>query len=93
MVVGILTVVLFFEGSDSLKKKRMILHSLKARLRNAFNVSVTQVADEDKWQKATLAVVGVARQRQEINRELSEAVNFIERFEGAVIIDYATEFI
>lgn len=33
---------------------RMALYSLKARLRNNFNVAVTQIADQDKWQKATL---------------------------------------
>jgi len=63
MTVGILKLVLFIHESNSLKAKRMALHSVKARLRNNFNVAVTQIADEDKWQKATLAVVGAERSR------------------------------
>ncbi len=58
MTVGILKVVLFIQDSNSLKAKRMVLHSLKVRLRNNFNVAVTQIDHEDKWQKAALAIVG-----------------------------------
>ncbi|MFA5411142.1 MAG: DUF503 domain-containing protein, partial [Candidatus Omnitrophota bacterium] len=71
MTVGILKLVIFIEDSNSLKQKRMVLHSLKARLRNNFNVAVTQIADEDKWQKATLAVVGAERDGRNMNSVLS----------------------
>lgn len=59
MTIGILKLTLFIHDSNSLKEKRVVLHSLKARLRNNFNVAVSQIGDEDKWQKSTLAVVGV----------------------------------
>jgi len=49
MTIGILRLVLFIHESNSLKDKRMVLHSLKARLRSNFNVAVTQVDDQDKW--------------------------------------------
>ena len=49
MTIGVLTVELFIPESSSLKEKRMVLHSLKARLRNHFNVAVTEIDDEDKW--------------------------------------------
>lgn len=64
MTVGILTLILFIQDSNSLKEKRMVLHSIKARLRNNFNVAVSQIADEDKWQKTTLAVVGVLEKQE-----------------------------
>jgi len=88
-----LKLVLFIENSNSLKEKRMVLHSLKAKLRNHFNVAVEQVADEDKWQKTTLAAVGVARSRQQVNSELSQVVNFIERFGNVTILDYEIELL
>ncbi len=93
MTIGFLKLVLFIHDSNSLKRKRMVLHSLKARLRNNFNVAVSQIADEDKWQKTTLAVVGVERDGTNMNSLLSDVVNFIERNNSVDIIDYEMEMI
>lgn len=93
MTVGILNLSLLIQGSNSLKEKRMVLHSLKARLRNNFNVAVTQIGDEDKWQKAILTVVGVEKDRSNMNSILSAVVNFIERFNRIELIDYEMELI
>lgn len=93
MTIGILKLILFIRDSNSLKEKRMVLHSLKARLRNSFNVSVSQIDDEDKWQKATLAVVGAEKDRKNMDRTLSHIINFIERFNSVDLINYETELI
>jgi uncharacterized protein YlxP (DUF503 family) len=93
MTVGILNLSLLIQGSNSLKEKRKVLHSLKARLRNNFNVAVTQIGAEDKWQKAILTVVGVEKDRSNMNSILSAVVNFIERFNRIELIDYEMELI
>lgn len=93
MTIGILKLALFIHDSNSLKQKRMVLHSLKARLRNNFNVAVTQIGDEDKWQKATLAIVGVERDRNNMNSILSKVLNFIENFHGLDLIEQEMELI
>jgi uncharacterized protein YlxP (DUF503 family) len=93
MTAGILKIILFIPDSSSLKEKRMVLHSLKSRLRNSFNIAVSQVADEDKWQRATLAVAAVEKNRQQVNSVLSAVVNFLEKFNSINIIDYEMELI
>jgi hypothetical protein len=93
MTIGFLRLVLFIANSNSLKEKRMVLHSLKARLRNNFNIAVQQIADEDKWQKSTLAVVGLSKDRKIINSTLSRIVNFVENFHGVELLDYEIELI
>ncbi len=93
MTIGILKLILFIPDSNSLKEKRMVLHSLKARLRNNFNVAVTQIDDEDKWQKTTLAVVGVEKDKKNMNSIISGIVNFIEGFNRIDLIDYEMELI
>lgn len=93
MTVGILKLALFLHDSNSLKEKRMILHSLKARLRNNFNVAVTQIGDEDKWQKILLAVAGVDKNRDNMNSTLSNVLNFVENFRSINLIDYKMELI
>lgn len=93
MTIGIIRLSLFIQGSQSLKEKRMILHSLKARLRNNFNVAVSQIADEDKWQKATLGIAGLERNNQLMNSVLSRVINFVEGFNQVSLIDYEIELI
>ncbi len=93
MTIGILRLILFIPDSNSLKEKRMVLHSIKARLRNKFNVAVTQIEDEDKWQKTTLAVVGVQKNRNNMNSILSNIVNFIEGLNTVDLINYEMELI
>ena len=62
MTVGLCTVELYLPDGHSLKAKRQVLSSLKARLRDKFNVSVAEVGDLDLWQKAVLAIACVANE-------------------------------
>ena len=93
MVIAILRLVLFIGNSNSLKSKRMILHSLRARLRNKFNIAIAEIDDENRWQKSTLAVVGVKKDKRCIDRQFSKIVNFIENFSQVSIVDYEMEMI
>ena len=88
MIVGILEVDLDIAGARSLKEKRQVLRSLKDRLRQNFNISVAEVADQDVWQSAVLGVAVVATDKQYANQVLSQVVNFIERNPEAIIRDY-----
>jgi len=67
------------------------LHSLKARLRNNFNVAVAQIGEEDKWQKTVLAVAGVERDRKITNSVLSNVINYLERCDSINMIDCEME--
>lgn len=77
MVVGLCTVELYMPDADSLKAKRQILLSLKDRLRDKFNVSVAEVADQDLWQKAVLGIACVANEGARVNQVLDQAINLI----------------
>jgi len=93
MTIGILKLEIFIHESNSLKEKRMVLHSLKQKLRNNFNVAVTQIDDEDKWQKATLAVAGVERDTKIMNSLLSKIIDFVEAFGNINLINHEMELI
>jgi uncharacterized protein YlxP (DUF503 family) len=88
MVVGTLQVDLTIPAADSLKAKRMVLRSLKDRLRRNFNVSVAEVDDNDQWQSAVVAVVVVCNDRRFANQVLSKVVEFIEQSRDLVVDDY-----
>ena len=88
MVVGILQVDLSIPGADSLKSKRMVLRSLKDRIRREFNVSVAEVADNDQWQSASLAIAVVSNDKRFANQVLSKVVDLIEATHDSVVDDY-----
>ncbi len=48
MIVGVLELELAIPSADSLKAKRMVLRSLKDRVRRQFNVSVAELEDNDQ---------------------------------------------
>jgi uncharacterized protein YlxP (DUF503 family) len=78
MVIGALEVNLLIGGAQSLKDKRVVVHSLKDRIRRTFNVAVAEVEDNDKWQSAVLGIVTVSNERVHANEVLSKVVNFVE---------------
>ena len=59
--VLLLRVDLFFPESSSLKSKRAELNSVKAHLRQRMGASVAEVAHQDAWQRATLAIALTGR--------------------------------
>jgi uncharacterized protein YlxP (DUF503 family) len=77
MIVGILTLEIFFPYARSLKDKRRILHGFKERLKGRYNVAVAELDYQDKWQRALLGIVTLNSQAGVVgdllNRILSEA--------------------
>ena len=57
IVIALLTLDIHIPHAHSLKDKRMILRSLKDRLRSKFNVSVSEVDHQDLWQRSQVSVV------------------------------------
>jgi uncharacterized protein len=88
MVAGVLQIELTIPAADSSKAKRMVIKSLKDRIRRNFNVSVAEVDDNDRWQSAVLAVVVASNERRFANQVLSKVVDFITESRGLVVEDY-----
>ncbi len=93
MMIGILKLELHIPASNSLKHKRMILNSLKGKLRNKFNVSVAEIDGHDKWQRSTIAICQVNLQKKYIDQAMEKILNFAERFNGIDIINQDKEIL
>ena len=93
MIVGTLEIRLHLPDARSLKDKRRVLHSLKDRLRNGFNVSVAEVENQDVIQAAVLAVAQVGNDTRYINGTLSRVVDALRRLPEARLVDYRIEFL
>jgi uncharacterized protein YlxP (DUF503 family) len=93
MKVGILRVELFLEDCGSLKDKRMVLRSLKERIRNRFNVSIAEVDGMDKWQRAVVGVSAVSNETKHLYECLDGVVEFIRGELRVTIVDHETEIL
>jgi len=62
----------------SLKEKRMEVRSLEAKLRNKFNVSVAEVAEQDIHQRIALGIAAIAADSAQADSILDHVLNFIE---------------
>lgn len=78
MVVGILRLTLYLPENHSLKGKRQVLRSIKARVRDKFNVSIAESDHHDMWQRAELGICQVGNDRVFVDSALREVVNFID---------------
>ncbi len=81
MIVGVLTLELFFPYARSLKDKRRILHGFKDRVRR-HNVALAEVDFQDKWQRARVGIVTLNSQQavveEVLGRVLADARNLQE---------------
>jgi uncharacterized protein len=91
MVVGVCSIDLHIPGNDSLKGKRSVVRRIKERVRNTFNVSVAEVEDLDKLQRAGIGIAFVSNDASHVHSTLSKVVNFIDHLYVAEIIDYHIE--
>lgn len=82
MNVGICKIKLRLPDNLSLKGKRQVVKSVTARLKNKFNVSVSEVEDNDLWQLATIGVCFVSNNQRFTNEVLSKAVEMVVNSQG-----------
>lgn len=59
MHILLLELAIHIPAAQSLKDKRSVLKRLVHKLRTNFNVSVSEVGDQDLWQSTQLAIVMV----------------------------------
>jgi uncharacterized protein len=93
MVIAYAVFDLHLPGSRGLKEKRMVLRSLKSRIRNEFEVSVAEVDQQDMLQRGSLAVAAVGPDQPPLDALLQKILSFVESNLDGEILGYENEFI
>lgn len=93
MVVAYAVFDLHLPGCRGLKEKRMIVKSLKSRIRNEFEVSAAEVDGQDLLQRAALGVAAVGPDQAPLDALLQNVLAFVENNLDGEILDYRNEFI
>lgn len=91
MTVGVLRLELAILDSRSLKDKRRVLKSLKDRLANTFNVSVSEVDALDSWKRAVIGVALVANDGRFVHSCLDKIVDWFRKQRLLTLVDYTKE--
>jgi hypothetical protein len=79
MVIGICQMDILIPENHSLKGKRHVIQKLKERVRQRFNVAISEVGDNDIWQRAQVGFCTVGNDRRHINSSLDKVIDFIEQ--------------
>ena len=84
--------VLYLPENHSLKGKRGVVRSIKARVGNKYNVSIAECDDHDNWQRITLGVAQIGNERDHVDRSLRDVATFIEGLGLAEVGEETFEF-
>ncbi|MBV9268532.1 MAG: DUF503 domain-containing protein [Acidobacteriaceae bacterium] len=91
--IGVLTLEILVEHSHSLKEKRHVVKSLKDRLRERFNVSVSEIDHLDSWQASVVAVATVSKDRVHAEQVLSAVENHAAGILGGMLVGSGVEWL
>lgn len=92
MTIALLQAAISIPEARSLKDKRRVIKSLKDRTVANMNVSVAEVGSQEVWNRAELAFVTVAAEKQVAEKRLSEIAAQLERNREWVLLEIKTEF-
>lgn len=66
--------------AHSLKDKRSVVQRILSRLKERYNVSVSELGHQDLWQRTEIGIVSIASSRQAAEAELNRALKMIDSF-------------
>ncbi len=91
MRVAICVIELHIPTANSLKAKRQVIKRLVQRLRNRFNVSVSEVGCQDLWQRAELGMAVICHNGAGADSIMEKIFAFVEEESRVDIISSRVE--
>jgi uncharacterized protein len=85
MIIGVMTVYITMPGVDSLKGKRSIVKSLIGRLKSRFNISISEVDEQDNRVRAVIGISIVSSEGRFIDQQFDSIIDFM-RNDGRFIL-------
>jgi uncharacterized protein YlxP (DUF503 family) len=87
MLVALERFDLRIPGCDSLKRKRHVVKSLSAAIRQRFAVSVAEVDHHDLWQRSAIAVAAVGGEQHHLRKVMHEIEKMVDGWIEVDVID------
>jgi len=93
MIIGILELDIRFFSGNSLKEKRRLLKRLIFKIRNNFNVSVSEIGHQDLWQRTELGISLITTEMRFAQKVLNRILELIKKERGISLINSKMEFL
>lgn len=93
MFVGVAQLTLQVSESGSLKGKRQVLRKVIERVKARYNVSISEVADQDLWQRATIALAVIGGDQRHVNEQVEKIIHYIEEMYVAPLVSREIEIL
>ena len=93
MFVGVLRITFHIPHARSLKDKRRVVQKFRDRVRARFEVSIAEVAEQDRLQRAVFGVTVVSADAAVCDSVLEQVARAAETAEDAVLTDRSTELV
>ena len=78
-------------GSQSLKDKRRVIHSIRDRIGRIRNLAVAEVDGQDKWQRTSLLFVAAGSNVIRNRQALQQVIEILDSDGQIQILDTAVE--
>ena len=91
--VGICSFTLLLYEGASLKEKRMVVKSLTQKISSRYNVSIAEIGEQDKWQRAEIGFSCVSNNRRHVERMIQEVLRFVESDGRVEVMDIQQEIL
>ncbi|WP_404450105.1 DUF503 family protein [Sutcliffiella horikoshii] len=66
--------------AQSLKEKRAVLKRVMTRLKQRFNISISEIDHQDVWQRTKIGIVSVSSSKSITEKELQKVLDYLDSF-------------
>lgn len=89
--IGVLQFTIEIPYAESLKDKRSVLNSMRDRLRRNFNISLSEIDDQDDMTLATMGAVMAGSEVAYVNSAMDKLLNTLHDWRDATLADHQLE--
>jgi hypothetical protein len=93
MIVACCSIRFHLHGNRTLKEKRRIANAIRDRLKNKFNISIAEVADQDLWQSLHLGFAAVGSDSRYLEGLMEQLLRAIEGMNLAEVVDHEVRLV
>ncbi len=93
MKLALIKIELYLPNSDCLKYRRNVVNSIKEQLKRKFNISIIDSSEDGLWKKASLHIVEVNNNSDNLQNDITKILNFIENNDNLYLSNYHVEYL
>ncbi|QFT88910.1 hypothetical protein FIU87_09650 [Bacillus sp. THAF10] len=79
-MIGYLECDCLIYDAQSLKEKRAVLQRIITRLKQRFNISISEIGHQDVWQRTKIGIVSLSSSKSITEKELQKVLDYLDSF-------------